>query len=85
MKQTQLTDSNLTARIANEADERAFKEFYYLYYDRLFKFAIHILRNGMDSEEAVSDVFFNIWQNRKHLLSVEDMDAYLYRAVKTSV
>jgi RNA polymerase sigma-70 factor (ECF subfamily) len=36
----------------------------------------------MESEEAVSDVFFNIWQNRKQMLAIEDMDAYLYKAIK---
>ncbi|MDR1523910.1 MAG: RNA polymerase sigma-70 factor [Tannerella sp.] len=66
----------------NENDENAFRELYSVYYDRLFRFAIHILRDEMECEEAVSDVFFNVWQNRKQLLSIEDMDAYLYKAVK---
>jgi RNA polymerase sigma-70 factor (ECF subfamily) len=68
--------------VTDKDDEKAFKELYYIYYDRLFRFAMHILRNEMECEEAVSDVFFNLWKNRKRLLSVDDMDAYLYRAVK---
>ncbi|MDR3265986.1 MAG: RNA polymerase sigma-70 factor [Tannerella sp.] len=74
--------NQLLYRIINNEDEMAFKELYYIYYDRLFKFAMHILRNEMESEEVVSDVFFNVWQNKKQLLSIEDMDAWLYKAVK---
>jgi RNA polymerase sigma-70 factor (ECF subfamily) len=74
--------NQLLYRIVNKEDETAFKELYYIYYDRLFRFAMHILRNEMESEEVVSDVFFNVWQNKKQLLSIEDMDAWLYKAVK---
>jgi RNA polymerase sigma-70 factor (ECF subfamily) len=74
--------NQLLYRIINNEDEMAFKELYYIYYDRLFKFALHILRNEMESEEVVSDIFFNIWQNKKQLLFIKDMDAYLYKAVK---
>jgi RNA polymerase sigma-70 factor (ECF subfamily) len=65
-----------------EDDESAFEKLYYMYYDRLFRFAIHIVKNEMSGEEVVSDVFFNIWQNRKKLPSIADLDAYLYKSVK---
>jgi RNA polymerase sigma-70 factor (ECF subfamily) len=36
----------------------------------------------MTCEEIVSDVFFNIWQNRQQLPFINDLDAYLYKAAK---
>jgi RNA polymerase sigma-70 factor (ECF subfamily) len=69
-------------RIAREDDEKAFGELYRLYYDRLFRFAMHLVRREEGSEEIVSDVFFHVWQNRQALTRIEDLDAYLFRAVK---
>ena len=65
-----------------EGDEGAFKKLYYMYYDRLFRFAMHLIKNEALSQEIVSDVFFNVWQNRKKLPSIADLDAYLYKSVK---
>jgi RNA polymerase sigma-70 factor (ECF subfamily) len=74
--------NDLLYRIATEDDEIAFRKLYYMYYDRLFKFVMHIIRNEMSCEEIVSDVFFNIWQNRQQLPFINDLDAYLYKASK---
>lgn len=70
------------AGIENHGDERAFGELYKLYYDRLFRFAMHLVRREEWSEEIVSDLFFHLWQNRHGLTRIEDFDAYLFRAVK---
>ena len=69
---------NLVAK----GDEFAFEKLYHIYYDRLFRFAMHVVKNEMCCEEIVSDVFLNIWQNRGKLPSIEDLDAYLFKSVK---
>jgi RNA polymerase sigma-70 factor (ECF subfamily) len=74
--------NNLLYRIATADDEIAFRKLYYLYYDRLFKFVMHFIRNEMSCEEIISDVFFNIWQKRQQLPYINDLDAYLYKASK---
>ena len=65
-----------------EGDEYAFERLYHLYYHRLFRFAMHLMKNEMYCEEVISDVFFNIWQIREKLPSITDLDAYLFRSVK---
>ena len=65
-----------------EGNESAFEKLYHIYYDRLFRFAMHIVKNEMCSEEVVSDVLLNIWKKKEKLPSITDLDAYLFRSVK---
>jgi len=67
-----------------EGNETAFEKLYYIYYDRLFRFAMHIVKNEMCCQEVVSDVFLNIWQIREKLPTIADLDAYLYKSVKNT-
>ncbi len=68
--------------IATQGDEIAFRKLYYMYFDRMFRFAMHLVKSEEWSEEVVSDVFFNIWQSRQQLLEIEYFEAYLYTAIK---
>ena len=61
-----------------------FKELYKVYYDKLFKFAIHFVKSEVISEEVVSDVFFNLWINRTKLSNIKNLEAYLYKATKNT-
>ena len=76
------THTGLLHRIATYDDELAFKELYYIYYDRLFRFAMHFVKCEDICEEVVSDVFFNIWQNRRQLSHIENVESYLFKAIK---
>lgn len=48
------------------------------YSGALFRYAYGIVKSYQDAEEVVSDVFVEIWKNRKNLLQIESMQAYLY-------
>ncbi|MDR2562996.1 MAG: RNA polymerase sigma-70 factor [Prevotellaceae bacterium] len=63
-------------------DESALKDLYMAYYEPLFRFAMHFTKSEMIAEEIVSDVFFNLWQNRNRTPEVNNLDTYLYKAVK---
>lgn len=60
----------------------AFKEFFDLLYPRFYRFAFYYLKSDILSEEVVSDVFLKIWNNRKKLIHVEQLDLYFFRSVK---
>ncbi len=60
----------------------AFKEFFDILYPRFYRFAFHFIKSDSLAEEIVSDVFLKIWQNRKRLLFIEEIDAYFYKAIK---
>ena len=62
-------------------DQKAFKLIHGLYYKRLCLFAFLFLHSKELSEEAVSDVFYNVWMKREQLAPVRNIRSYLYTAV----
>ena len=68
---------NLLRNIA-EGDSKAFREFYDIFYLRIYRFTGYLIKLDELKEEIVSDVFFSIWQGRKNLLKIENIEAYLY-------
>lgn len=72
----------LVEKISLHDDERAFREFFDAYYVRLFRLAHYYVESIQASEEIVSIVFTGVWNNRKKLISVTKLDAYLLSSVK---
>lgn len=69
-------EANTIYRIAN-GDELAFDAFMDYYSSVLYHYAYGIIGNKESAEEVVSDVFFEVWKNRKTLLEIESMTAWL--------
>jgi RNA polymerase sigma-70 factor (ECF subfamily) len=70
----------LVGKISQFSDQKAFKQFFDLYANRLFEFAFSFLKSKQLAEEAVADVFFKVWLNRETLPSIENIKAYLFKA-----
>ena len=60
----------------------AFERFYNLYYDQVFRFAYYCLGEKEACREVVTDVFFSVWQSRKRLKEIDNIDTYLYISVR---
>lgn len=60
----------------------AFSAFYTMYFQKLYDFSKYYFQSNETCKEIVSDVFFNIWQNRKNLVSIRNIDNYLFIAIK---
>ena len=69
-------EANVIYRIVN-GDETAFDTFMDCYSSALFRCAFGVVGNRESAEEVVSDVFFEVWKNRRKLLEIESMEAYL--------
>jgi RNA polymerase sigma-70 factor (ECF subfamily) len=63
-------------------DEKAYRDLFHLYYRRLCRFAFLILQSQELSEEAVADVFFNVWMKRDRLRSERNIRSFLYTSVR---
>lgn len=74
----------LSKKISQNSDQQAFKELYLLYFDRLYKFAFSILHSSEFAEEAVNDVFLNIWQKRNRLKTIDNLTNYLFISTKNT-
>lgn len=65
-----------------QGNETAFRQFFDIYYQKLFHLAIYFLKSRELGEEAVSDVFYMIWKKRETLPYINDIESYLYISVK---
>ena len=78
-----INDSELWLAIRAD-DEQAFAVLFDRYWLRLYKTALRYLKDREASEEAVHDVFLNIW-SRRHELEIESFPNFLLTAIRYQV
>ena len=69
-------DNNEICRIV-DGDEIAFNRFMEHYSSRLYHYTFALLGQKESAEEIVSDVFFEVWKNRKSLAEIGNMNAWI--------
>jgi RNA polymerase sigma-70 factor (ECF subfamily) len=74
----------LLQRIQNYDDQQSFEKFYQLFFFRLYQFAFLYVHSKESAEEVVNDVFLSLWQKRKTLDTINNINVYLYVAVKNA-
>ncbi|MBO9620753.1 MAG: RNA polymerase sigma-70 factor [Niabella sp.] len=72
----------LLEQIAVLDDKLAFERVFYIYFKKLHRFAVAIVKDRQAAEEVVSDVFVYLWKNRSKLLEIENLNNYIYIATK---
>jgi RNA polymerase sigma-70 factor (ECF subfamily) len=63
-------------------DQHAFKELFDIYFDKIFKVALSIIKDSDLAEEIAEDVFFNFWQMRRRYPEIRSVDNYLFISAK---
>jgi len=76
-----MKEKNLFISVS-ENNRGSFDLFYNVYYEQVFRFAYYFLKNKEACREVVSDVFFSIWQSRRVLKNVVNIETYLYIVVR---
>lgn len=76
----ELENEAITAALA-QRNETAFEQMFKTHFKRLHAYAFTILRDEMEAEETVQQVFFKIWERNENLSLTGSVTAYLYRAV----
>ena len=64
-----------------QKDETAFEQVFKTHFKRLHAYAFTILRDEVEAEEIVQQVFFKLWERNENLSLSGSVSAYLYRAV----
>lgn len=59
-------------------DENAYRRFYLLYRDDVYKLVLKYLKSHELSQDVSQDVFLKIWEKREKLSSVERLRPYLW-------
>ncbi len=70
------------SKIALDSDQISFKHLFEYFYLKLYDYGFYLIGNSYHTEEAVSSVFISLWENRKRLTQIKNLQAYLYRSVK---
>ena len=60
-------------QMKDEDSQRAFREFYDLTYDRLFRIAFYYVKHEEWAQEIVLDVFIRLWEQRSTLTEVRNI------------
>lgn len=64
--------------------QTAFRDFYKMTYDRLFRIAYYYVKQEEWSQEIVLDVFLKLWKQRSNLLDVRNIEDYCFILVKNA-
>lgn len=71
-------------KMSEQDSQSAFREFYDMTYDRLFRIAYYYTHHEEWSQEIVLDVFMKLWEHRKQLLDVTNIEDYCFILVKNA-
>ncbi|WP_346320613.1 RNA polymerase sigma-70 factor [Chitinophaga sp. YIM B06452] len=74
--------NTLWQRISTESDQRAFEELFHHCYQRLVRFAVEYVQSHESAEEIVSDIFLKLWAGRETYRDVQNIEKYLFTAVR---
>lgn len=75
--------NNLVA-LLRTGSELAFAQIYDSYWEQCLDFALRILQEKDEAQDAVQEVFLDIWRNRENL-DIDNLSAYILKATKNKV
>lgn len=78
-----LTD-NILLKQMSDGSEQAFSAIYRKYWKRLYVLAHNRLKDPKQSQDLVQDIFVRLWE-RRETLEIENLNAYLYSAIRYGV
>ncbi|MCE7040093.1 RNA polymerase sigma factor [Dyadobacter sp. CY312] len=79
-----LTNEAELLQLLRQGDKAAFEEIYHQFRSRLYRTALSKVRTDENAMEIVQEIFLDLWQ-RRELVQIEDLERYLYTAVKYKV
>jgi RNA polymerase sigma-70 factor (family 1) len=65
-------------------DQRAFRQLFDYYAEKLSRFAFGIVKNKESATEIIDEIFVKIWKQRADIQSIARLDIYLYTATKNA-
>ena len=74
----------LLRQMKEQDSQTAFRNFYDMTYDRLFRIAYYYVKQEEWSQEIVLDVFLKLWKQRSTLLDVRNIEDYCFILVKNA-
>lgn len=72
------TEKELLTQVS-EGDEKAFRNLFESYYEKLYQYIFGFIKSKQVSEELVMDVFLKIWLGRDIIPQIHSFNAFLFR------
>ena len=72
----------LLTKISVNSDQVAAREFFNFFHPRLVRYAVLYTSSIHSANDIVSDVFVKLFKNREKLMEINDIQFYMFRAVK---
>lgn len=82
MKEHKVHITRLLENVCRQDDQKSFEELFKLLYQRLINFCMHYVKEKESAEEIVLDIFTKMWLKRKDLMTIRNIETYLFVAVK---
>ena len=79
------SDYELIKLVREKDDKQAFQLLYNKYWDKLYRAALVKVHDEDQVSDIVQDLFVTIWIKRKELNITNNVDLYLYRALKNRI
>ncbi|MDN5202119.1 RNA polymerase sigma-70 factor [Fulvivirgaceae bacterium BMA10] len=77
-------DDHELLNLLSQNNDFAFEEIYNRYWEKLIRNALNIIEDKDTCKDILQEVFVNLWQ-RRSLVRINNLSAYLFRAVKLKV
>lgn len=74
----------LLRQMKEQDSQTAFRHFYNLTYDRLFRIAYYYVKKNEWAQEIVLDIFMKLWEQRDFLPTVNNIEDYCFVLVKNA-
>lgn len=71
-------------KMSEQSSQSAFRAFYDLTYDRLFRIAYYFTHREEWAQEIVLDVFMKLWNQRERLPEIRNIEDYCFVLVKNT-
>ena len=75
---------HIFSRFKEELTQESFTGFFDNYFTRLIQFAITIVKSKLLAEEIVLDVFLKLWEHRRTLVKINNIETYLFISVRNT-
>lgn len=75
----------MSARLTYILTEKEFEKVYDSNWSRLYNVAYHYFRDRASAQEVVQEVFIKLWLKREEFAQIQNVEAYLYTAIRNKV
>ena len=67
------------------SDEKALSYFYVHYYKKLFNYGSRFVTDRAIAEDAIQEIFIDLWNKRSALTEIRNTQQYLYRCLRNKI